>query len=448
MNPALNLLYVHAASMGYGRLGVNLATALEDVGVTVYDHLPGGDDPSGSHADTDRAEVCETACWVSVPTHANGWWSSQRAVMFTMWEASVLPESFRETLDNIDLVVVPSMQNVELFSRFHRDVKYVPLGVDPLVWHFVKRTPPERQFRFLIGGSGRRKGTDVAFAAFQKVFGDWAGHGPEPVLVMKNPRGEDFYGDRVEMVSGKISAADEVMLYASSHCYVQPSRGEGFGLQPLQAIAQGLPTILTGAHGHAAFSDLGMPLDYSMAKSDYFIYGDAGDWWEPDFDQLCEYMRFAYENYDECVEHAVEGAATVAAEFTWRRTAERFLDALGPDRLGTVSGPPGTWVKPAQKLFPIRVNRQFTADIAGVRHQWQPGHEYWEHADVKRILFEAGLLDPACIDPHGQGLTADQVSRMDVYSSTHGFCYACGQHLGGETRTDIILAELEAQAAR
>src|SRR5205807_7448785 len=113
------------------------------------------------------------------------------------------------------------------------------------------------------------------FRALWGKDGSWPSDMPIPRLVMKNPKAENFYGDRVLMVTGRMSNQAEIDLYQNAHCYLQPSRGEGFGLQPLQALACGIPTILTDAHGHKDFAHLGLGLSSKMAKADYFIYGDA-----------------------------------------------------------------------------------------------------------------------------------------------------------------------------
>ena len=89
-----------------------------------------------------------------------------------MWEAMTLPEAFRETFHEIDTLIVPSEHNVALFSQYHDNVKYLPLGVDPELWHYIPPTPPTRYFNFLISGRGQRKGVDLAFKAFREVFRD------------------------------------------------------------------------------------------------------------------------------------------------------------------------------------------------------------------------------------------------------------------------------------
>src|SRR5262249_49146535 len=155
-----------------------------------------------------------------------------------------------------------------------------------------------------------------------------------------------------EMISGRISPEEEVALYAQAHCYLQPSRGEGFGLQPLQAIAQGCPTILTNAHGHEAFAHLGYGLSTTFSDSAYFIYGDAGQWWEPDFDELCEHMEMIYDDYGHAVQMAEEWSAEALRDFTWERTANGLLDAIGRDRLTPYTGPE-EWFVPDVKLYPI-----------------------------------------------------------------------------------------------
>lgn len=446
----LNLLHVHSKSIGYGQMGVAWAEQLEAMGIDVYDDLP-SPDPSDAlrranerHGqDIRKSKACHTAMWASVPTHARGWWKGQRPVIATMWEATRLPPSFRENLHEFDLVIVPSEQNLELFSQFHSDVVKVPLGVDPDRWAFRARQEPGRYFTFLIGGSGARKGTDLAYAAFRRLWGrdgSW-GDGPIPQLVFKSPKNEPYVGERIERIGGRISDEEEVELYASAQCYIQPSRGEGFGLQPLQAIAQGCPTILTDAHGQAEYARHAIPIGYTMKKADYFIYGDAGDWWEPSLDDLCDRMLWVYNNYEQAVSNAVIASAFVRKNLSWRRSAEKLVDALGWDSL--VAAPPvqDEWYQPEAKRFLVITNQMWLADIAGISYQFNPGQEYWEPADVKRILFESGKLDPACLEVDDSGLLPSQLERLGAYSAAHSYCHACGQQLGTRpTRTDALLA--------
>lgn len=436
----LNLLYVPAMHMGYGRMGVSIAKALRTQGVTVYNDLPIPENdpnmialPAGfdqTERTTGRSNI---ACWLSVPSHGLGWWKGQTPTILTMWEAQRLPEGFREHLHEYDTVIVPSRQNQELFSEWHPNVKYVPLGVDPDVWHYQARLPADRYFRFLCAGSGPRKGTDLAVKAFKRLWGkhgSW-GNGPTPVLQLKNPRAEDFFGERIEMISGRLSDAEEVELYAGAHCYLGPSRGEGFGLQPLQAIAQGCPTILTNAHGHAAFADLGWGLSTTNEKAAYFIYGDAGDWWAPDLDELCEAMKAVYDNYDAVVSAAADSSTKALAQFTWDQTATKFLDALGRDRLGPYVGP-DEWHSVSQLRYPIRVRAPMTRHIGAYTYQFRPDETAFVLADVKRVLFESGELDPCCLQEHFPdhgGLTLEQVERSGTYRAENGSCPTCGRPL-------------------
>lgn len=469
----LNLLYVHGAGMGYGRLGVKLAESLADMDVDIYDRIPlpheprrhsegllaRGDKPmphflaTNTLKETDgkREGICGTACWVSVPVHAAGWWKGQKVCIFTMFEATRLPESFRETLHNFDTVIVPSPQNVELFGQYHDNVKLVPLGVDPAQWHYTPRKPVGRYFNFLIGGSGKRKGTDLAYRAFRTVFPRPPKTGPIPRLILKNPKGEEYVehnderypiilDEQCEMIAGKITGEDEIALYEQAHCYLQPSRGEGFGLQPLQAMAQGLPTILTNAHGHESFAHLGIPLGYSMSKAAYFIFGDAGQWWEPGFEELCEAMWEVYSNYEPHREAAHQSALKIGETFTWEHTARNFLDALG--ELKEYDGP-HEWVDPEVKRFRARLVKPWACSIAGASYQFEGGKDYWIFADVKRVLWEAGLLDPECCGDEDGGLSPEQVAQIEEYTATHGYCMLCNQKLGsGVHKSDEIYAEM------
>jgi glycosyltransferase involved in cell wall biosynthesis len=445
--PEINLLYVHHEAIGYGRMGVNVARELVKMGVDVFDHLPEpGELPPQrdlehlAHLNSGKkSKICNVVCWQSVPTHARGWHRGQYPVISTMFETTALPESFRESLHNFGLVIVPSHQNAELFSRYHDNVKMVPLGVDPAVWHPEKRPEVGATFRFLIGGSGPRKGTDLAYKAFRAAFPSVPRGGPTPILVMKSPRGgEGFAGPDIEIIGGRVSAETEVDIYASAHCYLQPSRGEGFGLQPLQAMAQGCPTILTAAHGHDSFAHLGIGIPATLAPAAYFIYGDAGEWWEPDFDALVDEMRWVYNHYDEACDRAALSADVIASEFTWANTAAAFVDAIGMDRLSAPATVDG-WYTPDTRLYEVVTNRDWRCEVAGATYLFEKGKSYREPADVKRIAFESGVLDPVCCTGEDTGLAPSQLEGVAAYSASHSFCPTCHQQLNSRpTRADVL----------
>ena len=421
-----HLLYVHDTKLGYARYGVKLAEALTRAGVKVDDTL-----------DPDATDIKHLAVWVATPSHCHGFFDAQRPVISTMFESMSLPEGFREALHNFRQIIVPSEQNRELFGRYHDNVVKVPLGVDSAEWAYRQRKPAVREFKFLIGGSGDRKGLDLAYKAFRKVFKTWPSDMPRPVLQFKSPRPIEYAGERIEWIGGKISDEDERELYAAAHCYLQPSRGEGFGLQPLQAIAQGLPTILTDAHGHAEFSHLGYGISARAAKSSYFIFGDAGDWWEPSLDELCQYMEWVYHHYDEACERAVQASRSAHTYFNWDVCARNFIDAIGEEHFEAEYSGERIWATPDIKRYLTRVAKFWACEIAGIHHQFHPGVDYWELADVKRILFEAEVLDPSCVTLNLNelpsefecGLAPEQLKDFGRYSASMSYCHSCGQVL-------------------
>jgi glycosyltransferase involved in cell wall biosynthesis len=465
----LTLLYVHGSEIGYARLGTYLAQELFKRGITVYD-----DDgrPPAEKLERKSAEKKVTdgrnpapsptnvISWVSVPTHASGFFDGQFKSILTMWESMSIPESFRETLHEFNVVMVPSPQNVELFSTFHDNVKLVTLGVDPETWHYVPPPPVHATFDFMVAGRGERKGVDVVYEAFQTVFGQWWEYDdnearyignldkPIPRLIMKSLKGHGrYYAPGIKHVTGKISDEAEADLYRSIHCYVQPSRGEGFGLQPLQAIALGRPTILTAAHGHESYAHLGIGIGSRPTKAGEFIYGPSGDWWEPDFEEVCEAMWDVYEHYDTHTETAKASAAVVAREFTWSNTTDQYLAAHGDELTKAYTGD-GTWTRAQGRLYRIVTNEDHMSHAAGTYRHFEKGVEYWDIADIKRILYDAGKLDPSCLIGDDLGLAPEQMAGLDEYVSAKSFCPSCQQPLNGTPGLGEYLfqiAELEAK---
>jgi hypothetical protein len=260
-----------------------------------------------------------------------------------------------------------------------------------------------------------------------------------PRLIMKSLKGMGtYYAPGIKHVTGRLDDATEVSLYEQAHCYLQPSRGEGFGLQPLQALAVGRPTILTNAHGHESYAHLGIGIEATPTKADYFIYGDAGMWWEPDFEAVCEAMWDVYEHYDDHAATAAVSAEIIAKDWTWAKTTEKFVAAFGNELTKEYTGD-GRWKRTEHRLFRIRTLEDHMSHAAGKFRYFEKGKDYWDLSDIKRILFDAGKLDPECLVDEDHGLAPEQLDGLDEYIAAKSHCPHCQQILNTRPmRGDLI----------
>lgn len=494
MTESICIAHAHDRHIGYGRMGVDLAVALSEIGLSVSDWTEGWEDyitPSDKIALPGRAR---TVVFVSPGTHMKGWFEGQRPIAFTMWEATDLPEDKRELLHEFEQIIVPSWENYLLYSKYHNNVAYVPLGVGP-EWHWRPRDPleyeagrpmdlpvivghegieqriGEQTYRPLIieeteermvgievpmsspefvvltaGTSPLRKGFDLTAAAFHKAFPDRMALMPRPVLMVKSPQGAQVAGVD-SYVDGYLTDAEELELYQSAHVYISLARGEGFGLQPLQAIGQGIPTILTDAHGHAAFASLGYPVQARLVPArtlngEECGYGEDAAWWEADVDEAAAKLRFIYENYAMCVERAAVNSETAHAEFSWDGTAQKLVEAMGEpldEMSARTFSPSGDcnnrfWHELHPMKYLIRVTVEFNGNVNGVAYRYEPGKDYYDVADVKRIVHRSGVLDTSCIG-------ADGVVKPDErLSGSHSYCPSCLQQLNSRpTKFDDLL---------
>ena len=419
---------------GYGRMGKSLVAALQNRGVEISECTSPGDE---------EKPVFANGLWMGAPSHVSGWWKGQRTHVLTMWEATGVPPGFRENVHEIDTIIVPSEQNRELFSKWHPNVRKVPLGINPELWHFTERRPVDAEFRFLITGQGTRKGVDIAVAAFKEVFGGFtpSATAPIPTLTIKSRHKQEYeQGDRITLSTGTVSPLTEVEIYANAHCYLGLARGEGWGMMPFQAMAQGCPTILSDAHGHAEFAHLASTaIDCSLTKAEEFIFGDADMWWEPDFEEVCEAMWDMYINYEDYLPAAKRSAEEIAAHYTWDDSARKLIDAMGgEDALNLPDVKERQWFKPTIQQFLIIPSKNCTYEINGFVYTFKKGETYYEFGDLKRMMFEHNNLDAACLrDPNESGLTPKQLANVDRYEALNARCSACGQKFNSDMSLDF-----------
>lgn len=261
----------------------------------------------------------------------------QYRVGYTPWESSVVPESWKDIMPQMQEIWTPSQYCVDIFeeNNLNKIVRRVPHGIDPELWKIENRYLTDKFVFLHIGGPTARKGGQRVVDAFLDLFDG----NDDVMLVLKSNEDTEcrFYENGVDFKSAshhpqiasigyQVSVEDLVKIYNQAHCLVYPTNGEGFGLIPFQGIATGLPTIVTNATACADFANLSVPLD---SKPTPGVGIHLGDWVEPDPDDLRDKMKYVYDNYDEVKEKTLQSARLIHSTQTWYHVAQQIAEILG-----------------------------------------------------------------------------------------------------------------------
>ncbi len=223
------------------------------------------------------------------------------------WEESLIP---RETIARLDAgfdgVLAPTRFVADALIRSGLRVPVHVIGMAPDFSGFaeLRRATPDGVARFLHVSSGfPRKGIDVLLRAYATAF-----RAGDPVeLVIKtfpNPhnhtsdilaRWRDALPDLapIRLIEADLSPTAMRDLYSRADAMVLPSRGEGFNLPAAEAMAAGIPLIVSEIGGHADFctDDTARLIRCQLAPSRSHLAVAGSMWAEPDPDDLALAMR-------------------------------------------------------------------------------------------------------------------------------------------------------------
>lgn len=273
------------------------------------------------------------------------------------WEESHLPPSTVDLLNgHFDgvLAQVRSVRKSLVDSGVWKPSALTGLPVDLTAYEDVcGRNGPAKTFLH-VSSCFPRKGVDVLLEAWARAFSD----ADDVTLVIKtfpNPHNDveaQIAALRqlhprlapIKVISKDMETVDLVELFKSSDVMVLPTRGEGYNLPAMEALAAGLPLIVTGHGGHMDFCgpNEARLLDYDFQMSGSHVKECVSYWANPSVEDLVEALREQTlpERQPEIEARRTQGrlAARKATDpRRWSATVSEFARTLlGPIDLGPV----------------------------------------------------------------------------------------------------------------
>jgi glycosyltransferase involved in cell wall biosynthesis len=126
--------------------------------------------------------------------------------------------------------------------------------------------------------------------------------------------------DNIKFIDNHFNVKDLSMLLWNCDCFVFPSKAEGYGLPPREAMATSIPTIIVDFSALSDISDdnISFPIrtkerspaifDKNIADMHNFGKNIFGKWANPSQEELMEKMLFIYNNYDKAIDVGKRGA--------------------------------------------------------------------------------------------------------------------------------------------
>lgn len=218
-------------------------------------------------------------------------------------------------------------------------VVVAPHGVSPEVHKIDREARDAARTSFRLGqfnvlhmtsSETERKGTKLLLRAWKQAKLEGFLPKSAKLFVAMNPQHmsklrwwcEDLnLGDDDILVSPGLvyDQAGVAGMYGSMHAVCQPSRGEGFGMVPLEALACGVPIIATACTGHAEYLGIRPPgtvivEHHALAPMDDFPGSMA-----PIVTQVAirDALASAFVAWESLAERAEQNAEAIASAWSW-----------------------------------------------------------------------------------------------------------------------------------
>ncbi len=275
-------------------------------------------------------------------------------IIMQPWEYTAHLIDFVEIFKQAVEIWTPSNFSRQSFINSGIDfdkVQVIPNGIDPVLFKpygekYQLNTTKRIKFLYL-GGTIYRKGFDILLSAYMQTFTA----NDDVCLVVKDMGGDSFYrgqtakdmilrakqnpnAPEIIYIDDSMSEEEIAALYRACDVFVSPYRGEGFSLPTLEAMACGLPVVVTRGGATDDFTDekcawylpaekinIGKTLDGKLFTNEAYLL-------EPDRDHLSATLKYIFANPTEVFSAGLIASVKARKFWTWRNSTIKLLSRI------------------------------------------------------------------------------------------------------------------------
>lgn len=275
----------------------------------------------------------------------------QLRMAYSMLESSAIPGEWVEIFNSLfDAVVVPDKYLVEVYKKSGVlcPVFELPLAVKlkDFLQEPLKHKKNDPMVFANFSSCIDRKNHIQLIRAFKKAFGD-----RRDVLLRINCRSADkeVYDEIKEELSknpalnvkftiGKPSRSGYLDLFKNIDCYVNLAKGEGFSIQPREAMAMGIPVIVTNNTAQTTICNSGLAKAVKADRIEpafFFKEGvPCGYQYNCDVDEAAQALLDVYNNYPKYLEKSKEARSWASFyDYNSDRIIQLYKTLVDPKKL-------------------------------------------------------------------------------------------------------------------
>jgi len=293
------------SNTGYGKLACGIAKNLlrrKDVDVEIAPHhtlVSDSTPPEIVEALKRNKQERSLGLLIAYPSEAHCLPTMHR-MLYTMWETTRLPEVAILGATNASRILVPSTFCASLFSsKVHTMVENIGCGIEVEDYNYDDKRDRDFLTIGILGVMSPRKGIDLLVKAWANTLAKY----DDARLIIKT-RDTRWLPEQLPNVKGvtlynELWDTERICDYYHSLDYLMfPTRGEGFGVPPIEAACCGTPGFATAWSG---------PMDYighyikpisitGLCNVTPGVMGpyNAGQWAQPSYDHLVAILEDVY----------------------------------------------------------------------------------------------------------------------------------------------------------